>query len=107
MEMEPELRERLWQNIFYMRDNLNSRGFIIDTPHSALIPLPVGDSQTVLRMKAWLLEQGLYVTHLVPPLVEESDSRLRLSIKAHQTDEDLNRALDRLAEARERFDIAH
>ena len=60
-----------------------------DLSSSHIVPLIVGESaETVLKAEA-LQRHGFYLTAVRPPTVPEGTSRLRLSLRADMTDEEM------------------
>jgi 8-amino-7-oxononanoate synthase len=71
-------------------------------PRAAIVPVPVGDSRVALELQAALADRGLWVPAMRPPTVPGGSARLRVSLSAAHTDEDidlLERALRELRPA--------
>ena len=62
---------------------------------SPIIPVVLGDEAAALAASAALLEQGLWVPAIRPPTVPKGTARLRVTVSAAHTDDDV----DRLAQA--------
>ncbi|GCE15217.1 8-amino-7-oxononanoate synthase [Tengunoibacter tsumagoiensis] len=94
LEEDPDLPGRLQQKAAFFRTSLQQLGF--DTLASAthIIPLLIGDAERTMHMAAHLREEGLYAVAIRPPTVPMGASRLRFSLMASHTDEDLFFALD-------------
>ncbi len=91
----PALVERLQTLARTLRGRLGEEGFQVPgEPWSPILPLPVGDPRETLAAAARLLEAGVLVGALRPPTVPPGSSRLRLSLSAVHTDEDLARIAD-------------
>jgi 8-amino-7-oxononanoate synthase len=58
-------------------------------PESPIAPLLVGDDREVMQITARLLEQRVYVQGIRPPTVPEGTARLRVSLSAAHTLQDL------------------
>ncbi len=71
---------------------------IIPGHPSPILPVVVGDEQAALDASAALLEFGLLVPAIRPPTVAPGTSRLRISLSATHTDDDLRALLAGLAE---------
>lgn len=99
IENEPELRERLWHNIRYLTRNLRSLGFNLGNAQTAIIPLIIGDDEKVNRMALRLHEMGIFVNPVFYPAVSRKLSRVRLSVMATHTQEDLDLTLEACARA--------
>lgn len=70
-----------------------------------IIPIPVrgGDPHAAMAACTALLERGLYVQGIRPPTVPPGTSRLRLSLMATHTRDQLDRVLTALEELRDPF----
>lgn len=93
---EPERRRRLWENVEYLRNGLEALGFNTMGSESQIIPVFLGEALTTMTMSEMLLERGVYAQGIRPPTVPEGSSRLRLTLMATHTRDDLDTALDAL-----------
>jgi 8-amino-7-oxononanoate synthase len=70
-------------------------------PHpSPIIPIILGSEQEALGASAALLAQGLWVPAIRPPTVPVGTSRLRVTLSAAHTDDDVTRLVEALAQLR-------
>jgi glycine C-acetyltransferase len=99
IETEPELRGRLWENITYLRDRLVAAGFDLGNSQTAIFPLVLGDDRKVKEMARLLHELGIYVNPVFYPAVSRKLSRVRLSIMATHTREELDATVQACIEA--------
>jgi len=83
---------------------LSAAGFRLPPP-SPIIPLRVkgGDPASVMALSADLLAEGLFAQGIRPPTVPPGTARLRLSLMATHTPEQLRSAAQTLARHRARF----
>ena len=65
---------------------------------SPIIPIVLGDEQLALDATNQLLEQGLLVPAIRPPTVAPGSSRLRVTLSAAHSDDDVDRLADALAQ---------
>ncbi len=93
IEDEPELRARLWKNINYMREKLLGMGWDLGDAETAIFPLIIGDDYKVKEMGRQLDKMGIYVNPVFYPAVARKLSRIRLSLMATHTQEDLDDTL--------------
>ena len=93
---EPDLREKLWDNIRYFRENLLSLGFNLGDAETAIFPIIIGDDWKVKEMGRRLDEMGIYVNPVFYPAVSRKLSRVRISLMAQHTREHLDSVLNAL-----------
>ena len=71
-----------------------------DAPASPIIPVVLGSEERAVKASAALLAQGLWVPAIRPPTVPVGTSRLRVTLSAAHTDEQVNRLIEALAPLR-------
>jgi 7-keto-8-aminopelargonate synthetase-like enzyme len=79
-------RNQLWANVTQISRHIDSKG-------SAIIPIVVGDEAKAVQMAAALREQGIFVPAVRFPTVALGQARLRLTVSAAHTREDLDQLL--------------
>jgi glycine C-acetyltransferase len=102
---EPELIKKLWNNIDYMKSQLDSLGFNVGNSHSAIIPILIGDDMLLRKMAVDIHERGLFLNAIFYPAVPKGNSRLRLSIMATLTKADLDEALNILEDTGRKYGV--
>ena len=65
---------------------------------SAIQPLLVGDPERALRLSAQLRERGLLISAIRPPTVPAGTSRLRITLSAAHSEEQVDQLLQQLAD---------
>lgn len=98
IETEPERREKLWENIklFHISPytpSYSKRGKGGDSP---IFSIPIGDAKKTMEISQKLLEQGIYLQGIRPPTVPEGTSRLRLTVTAMHTKEQIQKLTEAL-----------
>ncbi len=96
IDIEPQRRQNLWRNVEYVKERLRNKGFDIGNSESPIIPVMVRDDYKVKKAARLLLESGIYVIPIIYPGVRSKESRLRISILATHTLEDLDKLIDAL-----------
>jgi 8-amino-7-oxononanoate synthase len=98
IKAEPERREKLKKNCEYLRKKLDA--LKLDTGQSSthIIPVIIGSEARTLAISKMLLDEGYFVAAIRPPTVAANTSRLRISLQANHTTEQM----DGLVEALER-----
>ncbi len=99
LEAEPQRLQRLWDNIRYLKSALEGCGFDTEQSASAIIPIVIGDEGRAMAMGRSVRRRGLFCQTVVFPGVAVGDARLRISVLASHTREDLDEALRILVEA--------
>ena len=105
LRAEPNLREKLWQNIHYMKNNLIRLGYNIGESESAIIPIMVGKDMTLRKMAAELHAKGLFINSVFYPAVPQDSARIRMSLMADHSQADMDEALDILEQTGKKFGI--
>jgi len=93
IEEEPWRVEKLWDNCRFMHGELKRMGFTISEQPSPIIPVIVG-CMSILRQMTLELHQSNICVNSVPfPAVPHGSERLRISLTANHTREQLTEAL--------------
>ena len=98
MQREPERRDRLWVNTRRLQDGLRSLGFDIGPTETPIVPVLIGPLETTFLFWRKLFDAGVFTNPVVPPAVPLSQCRLRTSLMATHTAEQIDRALETFAE---------
>lgn len=102
---EPELRERLWDNCRFMHAALLQLGFTLNDSPSPIIPVIVGTMKGLREMTLELHRNDICVNSVPFPAVPHGSERLRVSLTANHTREQLSLAVERIAEAGRRAGV--
>jgi len=94
MEREPERRARLWENADYLRTGLQSLGFDTATSETPIIPVASGNIEETFVFWRALFDGGVFTNPVLPPAVPEHSCRLRTSVMATHTTDQLDAVLD-------------
>ncbi len=86
---EPERRRYLLSEAESFRQTLSQAGFDTLGSETQIIPVLVGENARTLRVAARLRERGLMAVALRPPTVPPGRSRVRFSLSAAHSPEDL------------------
>ena len=86
---EPELRDRLWENVGYMQQLLEEAEIPIGDSTSQVIPIMVRDDARIFMMGEELLREGVFINPVKYPAVGKHKSRFRMSVSAAHTKEQL------------------
>jgi 7-keto-8-aminopelargonate synthetase-like enzyme len=100
VEGRPEILNLLWENVERMHRGLAAAGFA-GAKTSPIMPLVLGSPERALRVAGRLLDRGYYVPAIRPPSVPPGTARLRITVSAAHTEEEIEGFLTALNEALE------
>ena len=93
-----DMRERLLRNIDYFRRGAAELDVPLMASETAIQPVVVGAAGPAMALSAALRQRGLLVTAIRPPTVPQGASRLRVTLSASHSLEQLDRLLRALAD---------
>ena len=96
LEQEPGRRETLKTIIKYFRSGASALGLNILSSETAIQPLMIGDSENAVRISKKLFDEGFLISAIRPPTVPEGSARLRITLTAAHTEEQVDRLLETL-----------
>lgn len=105
VEAEPGRRERLLALAARLRGALRDLGFRVPAGETPIIPVVVGDVNRAVDLASVLEEEGVYCPAIRPPSVPPGTSRLRVTVMATHTEEDLDAAAEAFARAGRRVGV--
>jgi len=88
------LRRNLQQKSDYLRTKLKAMGFDTMNSSTPIIPVLVKDPAAAKAMSQHLFSQGILAQAIRPPTVPIATSRIRLTVMATHTQEDLDQLLN-------------
>lgn len=94
IQQEPERRARLWQNREHMYQRLLAMGCHMTKTESPILPIIVNDPALAVEMSRSLKKQGIFIPAIRPPTVPKGTSRLRITVTAEHTSEQIDLALE-------------
>jgi 8-amino-7-oxononanoate synthase len=103
VRQEPERRRQLLALADLLRDELHGLGYPEGRSRCQIVPLIVGDAAEAVDLSRRLEQLGLLVPAIRPPSVPVGTSRLRISLTAGHSDEDVFRLVAALQASGNRF----
>jgi 7-keto-8-aminopelargonate synthetase-like enzyme len=97
LQREPDRRTRLWENTRRLQQGLRQIGFDIGPTQTPIVPVLIGPLETTFVFWRKLFDAGVFTNPVVPPAVPQSQCRLRTSLMATHSAEQIDRALDAFA----------
>jgi 8-amino-7-oxononanoate synthase len=92
VKSSPEARQNLIANSIWFQERLRSAGFNLPESRTAILSIILGDPEKAVAFSAELYAEGIYIPAIRPPTVPSGTSRLRISLMATHTREDLEEA---------------
>lgn len=96
---EPERIQHLWDVSDYARRQFRDRGFETGHSETPIIPLFVHDVEKALRLSVNLVNDGVFVTPVIPPAVPPTDSMIRFALMATHTFGQVDFAVEKITAA--------
>ncbi len=93
---EPDRREHLQALIKLFREGANELGLELMPSNTAIQPILVGDAKKALHMSEQLKQLGIMVTAIRPPTVPQGTARLRVTLSAAHSEQQVLQLLDAL-----------
>ncbi|MCC8457491.1 8-amino-7-oxononanoate synthase [Photorhabdus aegyptia] len=100
IQVGDELRQRLQQNINYFRQQAQKLPFNLTDSITAIQPLIVSDNELSISLSRYLQQKGIWVTAIRPPTVPPGSARLRITLTASHTLQDIDMLMEVLHEFR-------
>ncbi len=94
MIREPERRDRLWENTRRFQEGARSLGFDIGPTETPIVPVLIGTLPNTFAFWRRLFEGGVFTNPVVPPAVPADECRLRASLMATHTADQIDSALE-------------
>ena len=96
LQKEDWRRERLQVLIQKFRSGCEQLGLELINSQTPIQPIMVGDTDKSLHISEQLEKQGILVTAIRPPTVPKGTARLRVTLSASHTEDDVDRLLSAL-----------
>lgn len=90
-----ERRDRLWRNVSELKHGLAALGIPVRS-RSPIIPLIVGEESAAMNLARALFDAGIFAPAIRYPTVPRGRARLRLTVSAAHTGDDIQHLLDAL-----------
>lgn len=96
LEIESWRREKLGALVKHFCSGANALGLDLLSSETAIQPLMIGDSENAVRISDELFDAGFLISAIRPPTVPEGGARLRITLTAGHTEEQVDRLLETL-----------
>ncbi len=99
------LRKQLGDNITLFRGLLRDAGLPLVDSSTQIVPILTGEAEPTMRFSEQLLAEGFFVQGIRPPTVPAGACRLRCTVMATHSKEDLSAAAERIITVGKRLEI--
>jgi 8-amino-7-oxononanoate synthase len=96
VEQDPRPRQRVLALADHVRAEAQAMGYSCGNSCTPIIPLVLTHAHAAVEASSFLLERGLYVPAIRPPAVPPATARLRISLMATHSDQQVQQLLDAL-----------
>lgn len=100
-----QLRKLLKANAGYFRSLLSTAGFSLPDGMTQIIPIITGTADVTMRFSEMLLAEGLFAQGIRPPTVPAGSCRLRCTVMATHSSQDLEWAAERMSAGGRRLGV--
>jgi 8-amino-7-oxononanoate synthase len=100
VKSEPNRRRDVLANAQRLRSGLRDAGFDVPEGETPIVPVIIGDSALASAFAEALLDRGIYAPAIRPPTVAPGTARLRMSVMATHTAEDIDAAIKAIKDLR-------
>lgn len=97
IEKNPDLRWQLWRNAGYLTRRLKEEGVDTGNTQSQVIPVMIYDDAKVFGVAESLRDNGIFLTPVSYPAVSKGKARMRISVSAAHTQDQLEYAAKTIA----------
>ena len=107
LETEPWRKDKLWENRNLLARGLSSLDIGLYPSETPIFPLLVGRSGQALQASQEAFLQGIFITAIRPPTVPEGSARLRATVMATHSEEDIAQAVKTFGVLKEKGYFSH
>ncbi len=105
MTSEPERIQHLWDLTHHAHEEFRRRGFDIGHTQSPIIPLFVRDTVKALTAVKMALEEGVFITPVIPPAVPQDSVIIRFALMATHSMEQLDEGIEKVEKIFRKLEI--
>ncbi|NPD93042.1 aminotransferase class I/II-fold pyridoxal phosphate-dependent enzyme [Xylanibacter muris] len=105
IKTRPDIRKKLWDNVYYLRKNLQNAGFDIGNSESPIFPIMVKDNEKVYRIADLLQKHCIFASGITYPAVRTKEARIRISVLASHEMWQLDHLVNTLISIRKEIDF--
>ncbi len=96
--------KKLWENVALYKNGLNDMGFELAS-ETQIVPILTEDTEKTVQAAAELERQGIYAIGIRPPTVPQGMGRIRTSLMATHSEQDIKEALDAIRKVKDKLSL--
>ena len=100
-----ELRDKLFANTAYYREQMALAGFAVGDGIHPIVPVMLGDARLAQEMSRRMIERGVFVVGFFYPVVPQGKARIRTQISAAHSKDDLDFAIQTFVAVRQEMGL--
>lgn len=105
IQEEPERLKNLWEMTNYSLKLFRDFGFEIGPTQTPIIPLYIHDLRKTFAVTRDLLEDGVFVSPVMPPACPPEDTLIRFALMATHNKQQIDEAVDKTVKVFRKYDI--
>ncbi|MBL0104535.1 MAG: glycine C-acetyltransferase [Bacteroidetes bacterium] len=87
------LRDKLWENTKYFREQITKAGFDIKPGEHPIVPIMLYEAKLAQEFASRLMDEGIYVVGFFYPVVAKGNARIRVQLSAAHDRHHLDKAI--------------
>lgn len=93
-----ELQQSLQHNISYFKQLAQQNTITLMPSNTAIQPILIGSADQALKLSQQLFDKGLHIVAIRPPTVPKNTARLRITLRADHTENDIKILINTLSD---------
>jgi glycine C-acetyltransferase/8-amino-7-oxononanoate synthase len=101
IEKDSSYKEKLWDRVNYLKKKIQPLDFDTLGSETQIIPLMIGDARMAVDISNRLYSSGIFLSAIRPPTVPKGTSRLRMTVTAMHSKDDIDHLASKLKEIKD------
>jgi len=101
IEKDGSYKEKLWDRVNYLKKKIKPLAFDTLGSETQIIPIMIGDARMAVDISNRLYSAGIFLSAIRPPTVPKGTSRLRLTVTAMHSKDDIDHLTSKLKEIKD------
>jgi len=101
IEKDSSYKEKLWDRVNYLKKKIQPLDFDTLGSETQIIPIMIGDARMAVDISNRLYSAGIFLSAIRPPTVPKGTSRLRMTVTAMHSKDDIDHLASKLKEIKD------